>query len=76
MGDSTYIYQNDLHKACCQHNMAYGDFEELNRWTAADKVLCDQAFNIAKNPKYEGYQCGLVSMVYKLFDKKTCGGAT
>ena len=50
--------------------MAYGDFKDLNRRTAADKVLCDKAFNIAKDPKYDGYQRGLASMVYKLFDKK------
>ena len=35
------------------------------------KHLKEKAFNIAKNPKYEGYQRGLASMVYKLFDKKT-----
>ena len=40
-----------------------------------DKVLRDQAFNIAKNPKYDGYQGGLASIVYKFFDKKTAGGA-
>ena len=51
--------------------MGYGDFKGLNRRTAADKVLCDKAFNTAKNPKYNGYQCGLVSMVYKFFDKKS-----
>ena len=54
--------------------MAYGDFKDLNRRTAADKVLGDKAFNIAKNPKYDGYQCVLALMVYKLFDKKTSGG--
>ena len=37
--------------------MAYGGFKNLNRRTAADKVLCDKAFSIAKNPKYDGYQC-------------------
>ena len=51
--------------------MAYGDFKDLERRTAADNVLRDQAFNIAKNPKYDGYQKGLASMVYKFFDKKT-----
>ena len=51
--------------------MAYGDFKELARRTAANKVLRDKAFNIAKNPKYDGYQRGLASMVYKSFDKKT-----
>ena len=31
-------------------------FKDLPRITASDKVLCDKAFNIVKNPKYEGYQ--------------------
>ena len=70
-GDSRYIYKNELYKACFQHYMAYGDFKDLKRRTAADKVLRDKAFNIAKNPKYDGYQRGLASMVYKFFDKKT-----
>ena len=35
----------------------------------------DKAFNIAKNPKYDGYQRGLASMIYKIFNKKTSGGA-
>ena len=54
--------------------MAYGDFKDLNRRTVADKVLRDKALNIAKNPKHDGYECGLASMVYKFFDKKTSGG--
>ena len=58
-GDSRYTYQNELDKACFQHDMAYGDFKDLNRRTAADKVLRDKAFNIAKNSKYDGYQCKL-----------------
>ena len=41
--------------------MAYGDFKDLNRRTATDKVLREKTFNIAKNPKYDGYQCGLAS---------------
>ena len=53
--------------------MAYGDFKDLARRTAADKVLRDKAFAIAKHPKYDGYQRGLASMIYKLFDKKTTG---
>ena len=44
--------------------MAYGDFKDLKRRTASDKVLRDRAFNIAKNPKYDGYQRDLPSMVY------------
>ena len=50
--------------------MAYGDFKDLARRTASDKVLRDKAFNIAKNPKHDGYQRGLASMVYKSFDGK------
>ena len=70
-GDSRYIYRNELDKACFQHDMAYGDFKDLKRRTDADNVLRDKAFNIAKNPKYDGYQRGLASMIYKFFDKKT-----
>ena len=51
--------------------MTYGDFKDLTKRTAADKVLRDKAFNIAKDPKYDGYQRGLTSMVYKFFDQKT-----
>ena len=49
--------------------MVYGDFKDLKRITAAD-VLINKAFNIAKNPKYDGYQRGFASMVYNFFDKK------
>ena len=72
-GDSRYIYKNELNKACFQHDMAYGDFKELKKGTAADKVLRDKAFNIAKNKKYDRYQRGLASIVYQFFDKKTKG---
>ena len=65
---------NELDKACFQHDMAHRDFKDLTRRTASDKILHDKAFNISKNPKYNGYQCGLASMVYKLFDKNTFGG--
>ena len=54
--DKKYIYRNELDKACFQHDMAYGDFKDLARRTAADKVLRDKAFNVAKDPKYDGYQ--------------------
>ena len=71
--DSQYIYQSQLDKACFQHDMAYGDFKDLTRRIASGKILRDKAFNIAKNPKYDGYQTNLASMVYTFFDKKTCG---
>ena len=69
-GDTSYIYKNEPDKACFQHDMAYGDFKDLKRRTASNKILRDKAFNIAKNPKYDGYQRGLASMVYKFFGKK------
>ena len=50
--------------------MTYGYFKDLTRRTASDNILCDKALNIAKNPKYDGYQCRLASLVYSFFDKK------
>ena len=71
-GDTNYIYKTELKlKACFQHDMAYEDFKDLARRTASDKVLRDKAFNIAENPKYDRYQQGLASMIYKFFDKKS-----
>ena len=53
--------------------MAHGDFKELKWKTVSDKVLKGKAFDIAKNPKYDGYERGLALMVYKFFDKKSKG---
>ena len=50
--------------------MAYRYFKDLIRRTPSDKILCDKAFNIAKNPKYDGYPRGLPSLVDSFFDKK------
>ena len=68
-GDWRYIYQNKLDKGCFQHDRAYGGLKTLTRRTTSEKILRDKAFNIVKNQKYDGYQCGLASMVYKFFDK-------
>ena len=73
-GGTSYIYKNELDKACSQHDMVYGDFKDIVRRTASDKLLRDKVFNLAKNLKYDVYQRGLASMVYKLFDKKSKGG--
>ena len=72
-GDTHYIYRNELDKACFQHDSAYADHKDLINRTEADKVLRDKAYDIASNPKYDGYQRGLASMVYKFFDKKSMG---
>ena len=69
-GNTNYIYKTELDKACFQHDVAYGDFKDLARRTASDKVLRDKTNFFAKNPKYDGYQRGLAFMVYKFFDKK------
>ena len=66
-GDTSYIYKNELDKACFQHDMAHGDFKDLKRRTPSDKILRDKAFNISKNPKHDGYQRGLPSMVLQFF---------
>ena len=72
-GDTNYIYKNELDKACFTHDAAYSDSEDLTKITVADIILKNRAFNIAKDPKYDGYQRGLASMVYKFFDKKSVG---
>ena len=71
IGGTSYIYKNELDKVCFQHDMAYGVFKDFARRTASDRILRDKAFNIAKNPKYDGCQRGLASMIYKFFDKKS-----
>ena len=73
-GNIDFIYKNKLNKACFQYDMAYGKAKDLVRRTQSDKVLRDKAFNIASDPKYDGYQRGLASMIYKFFDKKSSGG--
>ena len=69
-GDTNYIYKNELDKACFAHDSAYSDSKDLTKRTVADKILRNRAFNVAKDPKYDEYQRGLASMVYKFFDKK------
>ena len=60
-----------MDKACFQHDMVYGKYKDLEKRTQLDKVLKDKAFAIANNPKYDRYQRGLASMIYKFFDKKS-----
>ena len=64
-GNTDFIYKNELDRACFQHDMAYGKSKDLEKRTQSDKVLRDKAFKIAKNPKYDDYQRGLTSMIYK-----------
>ena len=70
-GNTDFVYKNELDKACFQHDIAYGKFKDLIKRTQSDKVLKDKVFKIANTPKYDSYQKGLASMVYKFFDKKS-----
>ena len=74
-GNTDFIYKNELDKACFQHDMPYGKSKDLLKRTQSDKVLRDKAFKIASDTKYDGYQRGLASMVYKFFDKKSKGSS-
>ena len=72
-GDTNYIYMNELDKASFTHDAAYSDSKDLTKRTVAEKILKNKAFDIAKDPKYDGYLRGLASMVYKFFDSKVSG---
>ena len=74
MGNTDFIYRHELDKACFQHDVVYGKSKDLAKRTESDKVLRHKAFEIASNPKYDGYKRGLASMVYKFFDEKSSGG--
>ena len=69
-GNISFIYRNDLDMACFQHDMAYDKTKDLVKRTQSDKVFKDKTFKIASDPKYDGYQTGLASTVYKFFEKK------
>ena len=74
-GDTDFIYRNELDEACFEHDMAYGKSKDLAQKTQLDKVLRGKALKIESDPKYDGYQRGLPSMLYKFFDKKSCGSS-
>ena len=62
-GNTDFIFRNELDKACFQHNIAYGKSKDFAKRTQSDKVLRDEVFKIASDPKYNGYQRGLATMV-------------
>ena len=51
-----YIYETEIGKACFQQDMEYGNFKDLPKKTASEKILCNRAFNIAKKLKYNVYK--------------------
>ena len=68
-GNTDFVDKNELDKACFQLDMAYTKSKDLAKRAQSDKFLIDSTFRIASDPKYDGYQRRLASMVYKLFDK-------
>ena len=58
-------------KACCQDDMAYGDYKDLARRRASDTVLYDHAFNIAKIQNMMDINVGLfqwfINFLIKVF---------
>ena len=72
-GNTDFNYRNELDKACFQHDMAYGKSKDLAKRTQSDKFLRDKGFKIANDPKNDGYQRGLASVVSKFFDRKSSG---
>ena len=70
IGDTRLLYRNELDKACFKHDAAYAKYKDVENRLISDQKLRNSAYDIASNPKYEGYQRGLASMVYKFFDSK------
>ena len=70
-GRLSHIYKNKLDKACFQHDMAYNKYKDLINRTKSDIVLKNKAYKIATNPKFDGFQRALASMVWKFFDKRS-----
>ena len=69
-GDTRLLYRNELDKACFKHDAAYAKYKDVENRLISDQKLRNSAYDIASNPKYDGYQRGLASMVYKFFDSK------
>ena len=69
-GDTRLVYRNELDKACFKHDAAYAKYKDVENRIISDQKLRNSAYDIASNPKYDGYQRGLASMVYQFFDSK------
>ena len=69
-GDTRLLYRNELDKACFKHDAAYAKYKDVENRLIPDQKLRNSAYDIANNPKYDGYRRGLASMVYKFFDSK------
>ena len=68
--DTRLLYRNELDKACFKHDATYAKYKDVENRLVSDQKLRNSAYDIASNPKYDGYQRGLTSMVYEFFDSK------
>ena len=73
--DSKYMYQNELVKACYQHDMAYKDFKDLSLRTGSDKVLCNKRLILLKIQIMTDIHVKLLRWFTIFFYKKSSGGA-
>ena len=69
-GDTRLLYRNESDKACFKHDASYAKYKDVENRLITDQKLRNSTYDIASNPKYDGYQRGLASMVYKFFDSK------
>ena len=69
-GDTRLSYGNELDKACFKHDAAYAKYKDVENRLISDQKLRNNAYDIASNPRYDGYQRGLASKVCKFFDSK------
>ena len=69
-GDTRLLYRNELDKACFKHDAAYAKYKDVENRLISDQKLRNSAYDIASNPKYDGYQRGLATMVCKPVIKK------
>ena len=76
IGSTDFIYKNERDKTCFEQDMAYGKTKDLTKRIQSDKILRDKAFKVRSDPKYDGYQRGLASMVNKFFDKRSSGNGS
>ena len=65
--EQRFTYKNELDKACFAHDVAYANSKDLAKGTVSDKVFKDRTYEFPLNPKYDRYQSGLASMIYKFF---------
>ena len=69
----SHILKNRLDAACFQHDSAYAKYKDRLNRKQSDIVLKNKALKFATDPRVNGYQRGLASMVYKFFHKRTKG---